>query len=138
MIKGKTRTNQPITELTGVGSKMYKHEVYLSLKTSSLTLFGYFNFVSTDDKKITGTLGSDKYYVIDFNTLNIIGILGGGSAKALPFVTTTRSQYVIELVDWGATKLGFSSEKIKSYIGSGYFGSEAFTEVTMNDSVTPL
>lgn len=138
MIKGKTRTNQPITELSGVGAKMYKHEVYLSLKTSSLTLFGYFNIVSTDSKQITGSLDSSNYFVIDFNTLNIIGIIGGGSNNTLQYVTTTGQQYVIQLVPWGGTKVRFSSEKVKSYIGSGYFGSEAFTECSLIDSVTPL
>ena len=140
MIKGKTRTNQPITELTGVGTKMYKHNISLTLKTSTLTLYVNCNIASTDSKQITGNMNGTGYFIVNFNTNNIIGFLGGGSGGSydLPVSTSDGNQYIIRLISWGVPSYGFGSEHVKTYSGGGYFGNDKFTECSLTDSVTPL
>lgn len=139
MVKGKTRTNQPITELTGVGSKMYKHDISLQLKTATLTLNVNCNIVSTDSKQITGNFGSGSYFIINFNTTNIIGFLGGASVYSLQVTTTSGTPYVIRLTNWGAPNYGFGSEHVKTYGGGEYFGSDnPLTECSLTDNVTEL
>ena len=123
------------------GTKLYKHNISLTLKTSTLTLNVYCNIVSTDSKNITGNMDSSgSYFIISFNTNNIIGFLGGGGAPSynLQVSTSDGLPYIIKLISWGVPNYGFGSEYVKTYSGGGYFGNDKFTECSLSDTVTEL
>lgn len=121
------------------GKTLYKHDISLQLKTSTLTLYVNCNLVSTDSKQITGNLhSSGNYFIINFNTKNIIGFLGGGVANNLQVATTSGTPYIIQLINWGIPNYGFGSEHVKTYNGGSYFGNEKFTECSLTDSVIKL
>ena len=116
--------------------KLYKHIVQLNLKSANLSITVYFNFLSDNGNFITGSLDeSTKYFIIDFNTLKIIGFIGGSSSISIPIGTYGSNLIISNLTPWGGTKLAFNSEKITTYTGASYFGSESFTEVSLEDNV---
>lgn len=123
------------------GTKLYNHNISLTLKTSTLTLYVNGNITSTDSKQITGNFGSGNYFIVSFNTNNIIGFLGGGSAGSydLQVSTSDGNQYIIQLIGWGVPNYGFGSEHVKTYGGGSYFGNEKFTDgCSLTDTVTEL
>lgn len=135
----KRKHNKLVDVVKGNCHKLYKHSITLNLKSSSINMTAFFNFVSDDENQITAYLDrSSKYCIIDFKTENIIGFFGASTVLSIPIETSTSHLIIGTLVPWGSDLKGFNSEKVCTYSGASYFGTDAFTEISLTDNVVEL